>query len=240
MSNALVPVDYSQLPSTQIGSDETYDDLAKGGDYLSSMKLYTKGKAIDKGLIPPGRYGIYESAEEITDLGDEIDVIPFARRPFAIDMSDKENIIRVYDEADDEFQRIKAASTVKGSNCQCGVSFLMFERSSGRFVDFFCGTASTLRAAKDIYPFMQLTAEQIAERGLTDVEPHGPLPLTLKVRFIEKEYSWHAPTVHKCSTPFANAPSPEVVAKEIGKFLSAKGDGVERVSEEEQQNQRAR
>lgn len=239
-TNALVPVDYSQLPSVQTGDDTTYNELAKGGDYLKSLKLYTKGKAIDKGLITPGRYGIYQSADEITDLGDEIDILPFARRPMAIDMSDKEHIIRVYDTESDEFQRIKAKSVEKNSHCQCGVSFLIFERSTGEFFDYFCGTVSTLKAAKEIYPFMQLTQQDIEARELAGQQPHGPLPLTLKVRFIEKEYSWHAPVVIDCSTPFNRLPSIDDVAAQVQKFLSAQGTELERVSEDDAQNQRAR
>ena len=87
-NTALVPVNLEQLPSTQIGGDDLYAELAKGGDYLGRMQLYTKGKAVNKGLIPPGHYGIPERDDEIIDLGTTVDIIPLARRPKAIDMTD--------------------------------------------------------------------------------------------------------------------------------------------------------
>ena len=55
-STDLVPVDMTQLPSTQVGSDETFNELAKSGDFLGRLQLFTKGKAIDKGLIRPGPF----------------------------------------------------------------------------------------------------------------------------------------------------------------------------------------
>ena len=68
-TTALAPVNFDQLPSTQIGTDDQFADLAKGGDYIGRMQLYTKTKANLKGLIPQGHYGIPESDEEIIDLG---------------------------------------------------------------------------------------------------------------------------------------------------------------------------
>ena len=121
-STDLVPVDLTQLPSTQVGSDGTFNELAKSGDYLGRLQLYTKGKAIDKGLIRPGHYGIPESADDIVDLGDTIDIIPLARRPKAIDMSDKEAIIVCHDHESDEFKRIAAQSLEKESHCMYGPS----------------------------------------------------------------------------------------------------------------------
>ena len=239
-STDLVPVDMTQLPSTQVGSDETFTELAKSGDFLGRLQLFTKGKAIDKGLIRPGHYGIPESADDIVDLGDTIDIIPFARRPKAIDMSDKEAIIVCHDHESAEFQRIAAQSLEKESHCMYGPSFLVFERSSGRFLEFFCGSKSTRGEAKKIYPYLPLSEAQIAARELSGAEPHGPLPLTLKSRLVEKgTYSWHVPVVVKCSTPFTKLPSMDVIVREIERFVNVKDDGVEKVSEE-QANRRAR
>ena len=53
-NTAMVPVNLDQLPSTQIGTDDQFAELAKGGDYIGRMQLYTKSKANMKGLIPHG------------------------------------------------------------------------------------------------------------------------------------------------------------------------------------------
>ena len=54
----LIPVNLEQLPSTQLGSDEQFADLAKSADYLGRLQLYTKGKAVNKKKVGPGNYGI--------------------------------------------------------------------------------------------------------------------------------------------------------------------------------------
>ena len=67
-NTAMIPVDLDQLPSTQIGTDDQFADLAKGGDYLSRIKLYTRARG-HEGLIQDGHYGIPVSDEEVIDLG---------------------------------------------------------------------------------------------------------------------------------------------------------------------------
>lgn len=233
MSTDLVPVDLSQLPSVSLGDDAMFNDLAKAVEFLGRLQLVSKGKLVDKGLVRPGHYAIPESAEEALDVGDSIDLIPFARRPKALDMSDRDALIASYDPNSDEFKRIAATSAEKESSCMYGVEFLVFERSTGRFLEFFCGTKSTRSEAKKLYPFMALSQADIDARNLTDVEPHGPIPLTLKSRYVEKgAYSWFVPVVVKCSTPFSNLPPAERIIAEITKFLNPKNDGVEKVKDD--------
>ncbi len=240
-NTSLVPVDMSQLPSVQVGSDEVFDEMSQGGDFLGRLQLYSKGTAINKGLIGVGRWGIPENAEQIIDLGDKIDIIPFARRPKALDMSDKEAIITNYDATSDEFKRIQSRSSEQNSGCMFGVSFLILERSSGRFLEFFCGTKSTRSEAKKIFPFLALTQPDIAARGLTGVEPHGPLPCTLDIRLVErKSFSWHVPVVSKCSSPFTSVPAIERIAAEMTRFCNPSDEGTEKVDEKSAENQRAR
>ena len=237
-STNLVPVNLDQLPSTQIGSDDQFADLAKSADFVGRLQLFTKGKAINRKLVGPGNYGIPESDDEVIDLGDTIDIIPLARRPKAIDMTDDEAIIVNYDPGTEEFKRIAAQSLEKESHCMYGPSFLVFERSTGRFLEFFCGNKSSRSEAKKIYPFLPLTqadidAKAAAGNDVSDLQPHGPLPLTLKSRLVEKgTYSWHVPVVVKCSTPFAKMPPMERIVKEITSFLTIKDNGVERAQEQ--------
>ena len=236
-NTALIPLNLEQLPSTQIGGDDLYNELAKGGDYIGRMQLYTKGKPVNKGLIPPGHYGIPESDEEIIDLGTSVDVIPLARRPKAIDMTDSEALVISYDMESPEFKRIAAKSNEPESHCQYGPSFLIYERSTGRFLEFFCGNKSNRIEAKKIFPFLALSqadidAKAAAGNDVSDLRPHGPLPVTLKVKLAEnKRGSWHVPVVVKCSTPFTKMPSMDVIVREMKKFLTVKDNGVERVEE---------
>ena len=78
--NHLVPVDLNQLPSTQLGTDDQFTELAKSTEFIGRLQLYTKGKAINKGQVRPGCYGIPDG-EEVADLGDTIDILPAGPPP---------------------------------------------------------------------------------------------------------------------------------------------------------------
>jgi hypothetical protein len=221
-----------QLPSTQIGSDLDFESIARSSDFLPRLQLYTKGKAVNKKLVQPGNYGIPVSDDEVTDLGDTIDVLPLARRPKAIDLKDTENVVAVYDVNDAEFKRIQAQSAEKESGCMYGPSFLVYERSTGQFLEFFCGTKSARMEAKRIFAFLPLTRAMIDALEATGVdtsgmEPHGPLPVTLKSKLIEKgQWSWHVPVAVKCSAPFTKLPLATVIVEQITKFLDVKREGA--------------
>ena len=125
----VVPVTFNQLPSTQFGSDDQFIELAKSTEFLGRLQLYTKGKAINKGQVKPGHYGIPEG-EDVIDLGDQIDLYVLARRPKAIDMTDTDAVLVNYEPGSPEFERIKEQSMEKESHCMFGPSFLVFERTT--------------------------------------------------------------------------------------------------------------
>lgn len=218
MSTALSTVDLTQLPSTEIKGN--FDDLAKGGGFLGRIQLYTKGEAIDAGLIGPGRYGIPKSDEEIVDLGTSIDVVVLARRPKAMDFADKGAIITVYDDTSAEFARIRnKADNEQNSKCMYGVSFLVFERSTNDFYELFFGAKSSRREAKVVYPFLPPRDESGKIIAM-------PEPMTLKVKHVKGKYSFHVPVAGKCSTPIA-LPNTARIAAEMEKFINPKAEEAE-------------
>lgn len=238
--NAIATVDLSQLPATQRGDDGGFDDLSQGQDFLGRLQLFSKGSAINKSLIKPGHWGIPEGDEVITDLGITIDCLPLARRPKALDMSDTDAIVASYDMKSDEFQRIQDAAGGTDSGCMYGPSFLLIERSTGRFLEYFCGTKSTRSEAKKVYPYLPLTEQDIEARKLT-AEPHGPQPFKMNIKLVErKRFSWHVPVVVKCSTPFKTLPDMARIVREIERFINPTDGGLEKVQEKESGKKRAR
>ncbi len=248
MSTALVNVDLTQLPSTQLGTDEQFEQMSRNTKFLGRLQLFSKGTPVNEGLISPGHYGIPESDKKIQKLGPQVDIIPLARRLKALDMSDKETgVIENFDATSDQFKDIAARSMEQDSNCMCGTSFLVFERGSGRFLEFFCGTKSTQSTAGDIAAYMALSQADIDRKKANNVdvsqmEPHGPQPCTFKVRLAKNKrgHSWHVPDVQPCSNPFQNLPSIDVIKDEITKFLTKKASGTEVVKEPEGKKARAR
>ena len=247
MSTALTTVDLTQLPSTQLGSDEQFEAMSRSNSFLGRLQLYSKGNAINEGLIPPGTYGIPESDKKIVKLGPQIDVLALAKRLKALDLRDKEAIVANYDATSDEFKEIAALSEEPDSNCMYGTSFLVFERTTGRFLEFFCGTKSTRPIAGDIAAFMALSQADIDRKAasgadVSKMEPHGPQPCTLKVRLAKNKrgHSWHVPDVQPCSVPIQNLPAMDAIVSEMNKFLTAKTGEVETVKEEPGKKARAR
>ena len=237
----LAKTNFDQLPVSQVGTSEVFDEISKGEDYLGRLQLYSSNKEVKKGLIKPGHFGIPESKEEVFDLTETIDLLILARRPKAVDFSDLEAIIETYDTTSEEFQRIAEESKVKDANCMYGVSLLVYERTTGRFLEFFCASKSARKGAKSLYGYMPLTAADVKARALKDEKPHGPIPVTLKSRYVEKgDYSWHVFDVSKCSTPFKDVPDIKVIGNEMTKFANPVTSSVEKVPEETAAKARAR
>ena len=61
----------------------------------------------------------------------------------------------------------------------------------------------------------------------------GPLPVTLKVRYVEGRFSYHTPVPISCSTPFTNLPSEEELVRQITKYLNPPKSQVEVVDDHE-------
>ena len=135
MANALANLKVS-LPTMGTDADAAFNEVAKGSDFLPRIQLITKGKYVDTGKIAPGHYGVPQAGgEEIQDLGESIDLIPWAFRPKAMDVSDREAIVTSFDVNDDEFKRIQGAP--KDSGCMWGPVFLVYERTTGKFYEMF-------------------------------------------------------------------------------------------------------
>lgn len=238
MDDVLFSMDQlERLPTIQRGSDEAFDMLAKVRESLGRLQLYSKGTPIDKALVSPGEYGIPGDDGNIEVLGNSIDLLPLARRPKAVDLSDVDIIPTSYDIGSSVFQSIVRRISHNQALGMYGVSFLVIERTTGQMLEFFCGTKSTRPEAAKIYQFLPLSAADIARKAeagadVSKMEPHGPLAMTLKSRLVEaKDFSWHVPVVLPCSTPFNKLPKTEAVIEEIKKFVTAKQDGPEKVEE---------
>ena len=226
--NELVPFKVN-LPAVTEKQLATLDEVAKGSDFLARVQLITKGKYVDTSKIAPGHWGIpLPGGEEIEDLGESIDVVPWAVRPKALDMADKDAIVAVYDTSDPEFQRIKNAP--KNTGCMWGPSFLVLERSTGKLYELFFGNKSGRNEAGKLKPFLPTEANN----GL-------PLPATLNNRYVKTpEWGWHVPVIVKCSEAFDPANikvTAEELLEEREKFLNPK-KGAEKVSEEEKTTQK--
>ena len=127
----------------------------------------------------------------------------------------------------EEFKRIAAKSAESGLHCQYGPAFLVFERSTGRFLEFFCGTKSSRIEAKNLFPFLPLSqadidAKAMAGNDVSYLKPHGPIPVTLTVMVPEnRRGTWYVPVVARCSSTFDIPLDSSVVSEKITEFIMA-------------------
>lgn len=218
--------------------------MSKGSSFLRRIQLYGGGSstAVQKKLIAVGNFGIPLSKDEIHNLGDSIDLLVIWRKAKAIDMSDNENIIVENDVNSAEFKRIvDAADNIKDSGCAYGPSYLVFERSTADFYEFFAGNASGRVESSKINTYMPVTADMI-KAGLTkETEPRFSKPMTLKSKFTEKgRFSWYSPKAEDCLTPFAKLPTEKEINEQLTRFLKKESSGVETVPEDEARKKRSR
>lgn len=216
-----LPVSAAQTKLVKFGADT---------EWLKRLQLVTKGRYVDLQLITPGHYGVPKGEDEITDLGDVIDVLPLAVRDKALDTTESPPIA-VYDPESDVFQDIEKRAGEKDSGCMFGPSFLLFERNSGAFYEFFCGNASARKVSGHFVPFLPVSEEAAEE---FNCEAQGPQPMTMASKLVQRgKWTWHVPEVSKCSTPFNNLPAIERVVEEINKFNNPKEADTELVKEGE-------
>jgi hypothetical protein len=226
-STDLVPADLLENLPAQMGDDADFKELSQSSDFLRRLQLVSKGKYVDSLKVKPGCYAVILDGENAQDLGKTIDILVLARRPKALDMSDLQQVVVSYDNKSDLFVDIAERSGVKDSGCQYGVSFLVIERGTGSLYEFFCGSISLRKEIPTLSAYMSLSAAQIEARGLKEVEPHGPLPLTLGSKNVRKKnYSWFVPVPQSCSTPFTagQVPNADALRKEMERFVNPPKD----------------
>ena len=129
MSNDIATQDAGSLMN--LGNTQVAD-LSKYGKettFLKRVQLFTKGKLVDKGKIRGGHYGVLEGDDQVTDLGEAIDILILAARDKALDTT-QDPPLAVFDENDDVFADIVERSKGSDSGCMWGPSFLIFERNT--------------------------------------------------------------------------------------------------------------
>lgn len=220
---------------------KTLDDLSQATSFLPRIQLYSGGKAVKKKLIEEGHFGQPKSADEVISFGAAIDVLVIDRKAKAIDMSDTDDIIVSNEPSSKEFQRIVEESNNKDSGCAWGPTYLVFERSTGKFYEFFCGSKSARYESSTINNYLPVTPEMI-EAGVTEEKkPRGPKPLTLSSQYIEKgKWAWYAPKASDCLTPFDKLFTKDQLVDEIERFQKREDPKVETVPEGKDANTRKR
>lgn len=227
--------DPNSLGISRDADDAGYDDNNANAKYLPLLKLFAAtSKPVQRGQALPGTFGAAIGKDKIHKFGPSVDVLAYASKRMAIDMSVPGAPSRSYDKNSELFKRIVAKSDAgNNSKCQYGTVFLLFERTTGLFLEFFCGNPSSRIEIPVISTFLPISADDIARRkaahqDVSGQEPSWAKPFTITAQLVEKPtMSFHVPVATACKVPFANEPVLEEIQQRAIKFLTADAGPVE-------------
>ena len=197
-------------------SQYTDDDFAlatKAGSYLPRLQLMTSNSNECKKTdgFPVNHYALVQG-KNLQDLGTEVDVLVVEWRPKAIEMGD--SVITDFDSNSDEFKRIQAKADEKDSGCMFGPEYLVYIPSIKEWATFFMGSKSARNESGNMKTRLQKAA-------------------TLKSQELSNSsYTWHAPSVVSCSTPF-DIPANEEIKEQREPFLHPPEPEVTKDTDEE-------
>ena len=198
MSNELIIKDLQPLVSVDEFSKEINTQT-----WLPRLQIIDPKSrySMDK-VVPAGNFALIRSQDDVDDLTDEINVVVLDMRWKALDVSNSDDPITVYDKDSEVYKAIQEKSEIKDSGCMWGAEFLVWIESVKQFATYFCSSKTSRRESTHIFKLIG----------------HGS---TLKVQLIStKKYSWYGPKISPCSAPF-DIPPIEKFKEEVGKFRAS-------------------
>lgn len=114
-----------------------------GGDYFPELRQVSSGDLVNKFNQKAGDFCV-KQGESVTALGREIDIIPIAMRPKAIDF---EEMVNSYNPQSPVFQSIYGRADKADSGCAVGTEFLIFVPALNVFACYFAGSKSARKAS---------------------------------------------------------------------------------------------
>lgn len=195
------------IPMEQDTSDKDALAVGQAKGYYPRIKLCQgSAKEVAKKKVKAGGcFALIKSKEDITDLGEEVEIIVCKGRPKALQTG--EVILTNYEKDSEEFKRIQDMSKEKDSNCMFGPEYLVYLPGQKIFATYHMNSA---------------TARQ--ESG--EMHEHLGNPALLRSHYIEKpKFSWWGPLVEDAPTP-ADLPTVEEFVAEIAKYMALRSSKI--------------
>jgi hypothetical protein len=205
--NALAELEKAVNNSLSIRDDKAFAALTKSSEYFPRLQLCTSSSNLCKeGKVGINEYAYIVSDDDFTVLGKELEIIPIAWRPKALDMSGAKPV-SVYDEKSEAFNAIATKSDTKDSKCTFGPEFLVWIPKNKKFACLHMGSKTNRPESKNIRPHMM--------KGVT-----------LKSYTIKTEkYTWQGINAFPCTTPL-EGPDPKEALEVLNKFNKEVSDNV--------------
>lgn len=155
-------------------------------DYLPRIQLFgSSSKAVKRGLIQQGHYGIIRSgSEKIESIGQTFECFVLAWRPKLMAKVD-EGYVVFFDQTSEEFKKHKAEAEINKSTMYGPEFLVLLPSKNNELFQLFCNNKTMRRSA---------TLLAGIAKGAT-LKDKGAI---ISSRLIEaKGYEWHGPTIEK-------------------------------------------
>lgn len=202
-SQADIKAAMAEMGVGKYSDDASFDDVATKSGFLPRLSLMNStSDQVKQDKMKQGYYGLVKSSEDCLDLTKEVNCIPFAWRPKALNMKDKKKVIAAYNPKSALFEQIASMSQTSGSNCMYGPEYLIYIPHIRTWATFHMASKTARRVAGEV--------KERLEKG------EG---MTLKATFIKQDAnSWWGPVVTTCSAPLEWPTDIEDVKTQIRKF----------------------
>lgn len=224
--NEVQPVESSE-PQYEIA--HKYDFEGDGGlssivgsSFLPRLQLQgAQSDAIKSEQLKTKGWSLVGNSDEIDWLGKQVEIWVFTFRFKAMDVSDKNNIIAVFDRDSDEWRRIQShADSGGGKDYFYGPEFLCYVPMRKKFATLLMGSATARREASKFGPIVK-----------------GSKKATISYKLISNnKHTWDGPTVVECQAPL-EGPTQEELLRQVEDFNNPKTQkGAEAAPEESERD----
>ena len=203
------------------------DVMKISGGFIPRLQFMTaNSKKCKSGEFPINHYAIVDN-DTFSDQGPSVDVMAYAARLMAIDFSDEEKIMAIYDPKlidgvpSGVFKDIMDRSEDSDSNCMWGTQFLIYAPGSGNLATVFFGSKTSRRDAPAMLAKLGKAATLSAKKITT------------------KRYEYYSMLVSSCSTPL-DGPEQAKLEKALQGFSNPPEQNVEKVEEKADAPKQAR
>lgn len=203
-------LDLPQSPYTE--DPKVFNELLSASAFLPRLQLCNgTSTVVQEGKIGVGKYALIRSKDQVEDLTNQVDIMPFSWRFRAMQIMPDKTLLSYFNPKSPEFQRVQAASAEQNSGAMYGAEFLIWVPAAKCFATLYLNNATSRQEAPNLKGFLK---EKKA--------------VTLKSQFIVgKKHKWYGPVVVPCSTPF-DLPTEEDILTQATKFASPKESEVEK------------
>lgn len=200
--NELVPV------TNASAREDAALSVANSSDYLPRLKLCQSQakEVVHRKVARGGNYALVNGKDDITDLGEEVEMIICAGRAKALRTG--EVVMVNFEEDSAEFKAIREESKDKESGCMYGPEYLVWLPAQDTFATLFMCNPTARREAGSVHARLRKAA-------------------LLTSNLIETtKFSWYGPLCRDLNTPITNIPSKDTFVKQIEDYLSEKSSQV--------------